>query len=388
MSDMKKLKIAEIITRLDRAGSPDIIRIICSSLNRSDYEIKLITGRTRYPTANTKKFLEEFKDNIIIVPWLRRGINPFFDSIALFSLYRILAKERFDIVHTHTAKAGALGRTAAYLAGNRRIIHMPHGHDFYGYFNPFISKLIILIERFLCRFTSKFVVLSKLEKRDLIEFGITDEEKIKIVPSGMDLEFKNIDRDKVRNKKRKFGFDAGQKIVGMVSRLEKVKGPGYFIEAAGKVVKEVKNARFLVVGEGSLRNKLENRVKELGLSDKVTFAGWREDVLDIISFLDILVQPSLNEAIGRVLLEAQGLGVPVIATKVGGIPEVVKDNITGILLPPQDTEKLVSAICKLLEDKERRVSMSKSAREWINGKFSAAKMMEEIESLYKEVATI
>lgn len=385
---MSKIKIAEIITRLDWGGSPDIIRILCQSLNRDKYEVKLIAGMTRYPTDKTRKFLEEFKDNFISVPCLRREINPFFDALALFKLCRILAKEEFDIVHTHTAKAGALGRLAAHFSGSRRIIHMPHGNNFYGYFNYFTSKLVILAERILSRYTSLFVALSNLEKRELIEYAVAPEEKIRVVNSGLDLEFKNIGQDDAFLRKRSFGFDSNQRVVGMVSRLEPIKGPEYFIESIPQIIKKSIDTAFLVVGEGSLRKKLEKRAKELGLKDRITFLGWREDILKIIAFLDILVQPSLNEAIGRVLLEAQGLGIPVVATSVGGIPEIVRDGVTGILVPPKDSERLAEAVSGLLLDEEKRSGMSRKSKEWVDEKFSAQRMLKDIDTIYQEIVSI
>ncbi|MDD5681671.1 MAG: glycosyltransferase family 4 protein [Candidatus Omnitrophica bacterium] len=384
---MKKIKVAEIITRMDWAGSPDIIRIICDSLTGDKYDVKLVIGQTRHPSAGTKEFLAKFKDNVIVIPFLRREINPFFDILAFFYLYRILTREKFDIVHTHTAKAGALGRLAARLAGNCRVVHMPHGHNFYGYFNPVGSKLVVLIERFLSRVTDKIVTLSELEKKDMVKFGVAKEGKIRTMLPGIALEFRNIGSGRNSSKKKEFGYGIDQKIVGMVSRLEPVKGPEYFIEAAAKVAKRIDNVRFLVVGEGSLRKRLESRAEEKGIGGKIVFAGWRDDALDIISFLEILVQPSLNEAIGRVLIEAQGLGIPVIATKVGGIPAVVRDNVTGILVPAGDTEKLTAAICDLLENTEKRLSMSAKSREWIDEKFSSETMASRIDSLYTEMVS-
>ncbi|MDD2689989.1 MAG: glycosyltransferase, partial [Candidatus Omnitrophica bacterium] len=151
---MQKIKIAQIITRLDWGGSADIIRILCESLPADKYEIKLIIGKTLHPADKTKSFLKKFKDNVIVVPWLKREISPLFDFLALFNLYLILIKEKFDIVHTHTAKAGALGRLAAHLAGNRKLIHMPHGNNCYGYFNFVVTRMVVWIERFLSKYTT------------------------------------------------------------------------------------------------------------------------------------------------------------------------------------------------------------------------------------------
>ncbi|MCM8796424.1 MAG: glycosyltransferase family 4 protein [Candidatus Omnitrophica bacterium] len=383
---MDRLKIAEVVTRMDWGGSPDIIMTICTALDKTRYDIKLIIGPTEHPSVSTKKFLEEFKNNLIVVPWLRRDINPWRDLFAFFRLYSIFRREKFYLVHTHTAKAGALARPAAYLAGTRRIIHMPHGHNFYGYFNPVTSRLLIFIERFLSRFTTKIVVLSESEKRDLVEFGVAEKSKIRGITSGLSLGPKDRDSDLRESKRMEFNLSSAQKIVGMVSRLEPVKGPSYFIRAVRGIAEENPQVKFIIVGDGSLRRRLERDVKRWGLNGRVIFTGWRDDVLDIISFLDILVQPSLNEAIGRVLIEAQGMGVPVVATRVGGIPEVVRENITGLLVPSRDSEKLKLAISSLLKNEKLRNAMSAAAREWVSERFSVKKMVSEIDSIYSEVA--
>ena len=381
----KRLKVAQVITRMDWAGSPDIVRIMCLNL-RSMYDVRLITGPGTHLSLKTKKFLEEFKDNVIIVPSLRRDINPVLDFIALIHLYRIFRKERFDLVHTNTAKAGILGRIAAFLAGTPRIIHMPHGHNFYGYFGPALSRLIIWLERFAAGFTDRLVVLTELEKNDYMSFGIKKSEDIEVVPSGLELEgFRALYGRDRNEKRRELGISPQEKIVGMVSRLETVKGPEYFIEAANSVAKKISGVRFFVVGEGSLSSGLKERSQQLGLKDKVVFLGWRDDALDIIFALDLLVQPSLNEAVGRVLLEAQGLGVPVIGTSVGGIPEIIKDGSTGFIVRPKDAEGLSRSICDLLENEEKRNMFSKEARMWVEERFSSDRMMEKIYFMYIDI---
>jgi glycosyltransferase involved in cell wall biosynthesis len=382
---MKRIKIAEVITRLDWAGSPDIVRIICESITPL-YKVKLITGPSSHLTSKTNLFLEKFKDNVIIVPSLKRNINPLWDCLALIKLYLLFRKERFDIVHTHTAKAGILGRIAAYIAGIPSIIHTPHGHNFYGYFGPIMSKFIVIMEKFVGRFTNKIIVLTELEKRDFLSFKVKNPVDIEVVPLGLELgEFSKLERISKEDKKREVGLAYNDRIVGMVSRLEPVKGPHYFIEAAAKVVNLFKQVMFLVVGEGSLRLKLETKAQELGLKDRIKFLGWRQDALEIISILDILVQPSLNEGVGMVLLEAQSLGVPVIATNVGGIPEVVKDGVTGILVPSQDANSIAKALNYLLGDEKEREGMGREAKRWVKDKFSSHKMIKEIAEIYEGV---
>ena len=152
------------------------------------------------------------------------------------------------------------------------------------------------------------------------------------------------------------------------------------------IVKKFSEAAFLIVGEGSLRSMLEARCRELRISQKVTLAGWREDVPEILSVLDVIVLPSLNEAVGRILIEAGAAGKPAVASHVGGIPEIIRDGETGILVPPQDAASLARAISSLLENPERRTAMGEAAKKWIDDKFSALRMAEKFAHLYRELA--
>ena len=382
-----RFKVAQVITRMEWGGSPDIVRIICTSLRENGYDVKLIMGPGKHFSGKTRAFLDGFKDRTVIIPSLRRNINPFLDFLALARLHAIFRREKFDIVHTHTAKAGMLGRIAAYLVGTPKIIHMPHGHNFYGYFGPFMSKSIVVLERFVARFTDKIVVLTKLEKKDFLDFEVKGSEDIDIIPSGLELnDFHGVDNGEKEWKRNQLGLNSFEKVVGMVSRLEGVKGPEYFIEAAKEVAERINNVKFLIVGEGSLRSSLERQTEKLELEGKIKFLGWREDALEIITVLDILVQPSLNEAVGRVLLEAQVSGVPVVATGVGGIPEVVREGITGIIVSPRDSNALADAVCNLLEDEKKRKEMSGEARKWVRDKFSSVKMMEEVLRIYRSIS--
>jgi len=383
---MKKIKVAEVITRLDWGGSPDIVRIILQGLNPDIYESKLIFGLTKNPSKKTSDFLRDFKKNVVVIPELKREVSPFTDLMALIKLYFLFRRERFDIVHTHTAKAGVLGRLAAYLARVPAIIHTPHGHNFYGYFPQVMSKVIILIERFIGCFTDKIIALTELERKDLLRFKVVGQERIILIPQGIDLKL-NGDMAKKRDEIRKeFNIKPEDLLVGMVGRLEPVKGPGYFVEAAKDVARDFSNVRFLLAGEGSLHKKLIRQTQRLGLTEKFIFTGWRQDALDIIRALDILVLPSLNEAVGIVLIEAGVFSVPVVATRVGGIPEIVQDNQTGILVNPKDARGLSAAIKLLLKDETKRRQMGLAAQAWIKGRFSAEEMIKNIQGLYTDVS--
>ena len=383
---MRKIKVAQVITRMNWGGSPDLVRIFCQSLQREGFEVTLITGPSPSPSSKTANFLDEFKEHTCFIPQLKRNISPFYDVIAFFRLLFLFSRERFDVVHANTSKAGFLARIAAFCAQTPCIIYMPHGHVFYGYFNPFISRILLFLEKIAAKVTDKIICLTKLEKRDFLRLGVTVEDKIDIIPSGLELgDFFLIDKTSKEELRHTHDLDAGVRIVGMVSRLEPVKGARVFIEAARRVREERNDVLFIIVGEGSLSLELKARVEECGFGDRVLFLGWREDALELIACMDILVQPSLNEAIGRVLLEAQMLGVPVIATNVGGIPEVIQNNLTGMIVEPKDPVGLARMILKLLESDSMRNSLSEEARKLVREKFSSEEMMRRLINTYNVV---
>ncbi|MFA6216176.1 MAG: glycosyltransferase [Candidatus Omnitrophota bacterium] len=380
-----RIKVAHVITRLDWGGSPDIVRIICTHLDPAVYDVRLIMGETLHPCARTQAFLMDFTGRIKIVPHLKREIDLMHDLRAFMQLYFLFRRERFDIVHTHTAKAGALARMAAFLSGQPVIVHTPHGHNFYGYFSKAVSYGIVLVEKFLSCFTDRIIALTELEKRDLITYGVASADKVTVIYQGLELSRYAGASSNTGALRDAFGIGRDERVIGMVGRLEPIKGPEYFIEAAAEIAAKNSRIKFIIAGEGSLKEKLQNRVLELGIKDKVIFLGWREDVPEIISLLDVLVLPSLNEAVGMVLLEAGAAGVAVVATKVGGVPEMVHDNQTGILVPAHNPASLAGAVNDLLADPRKRLEMGKAAQAWVQGRFKAEDMAGNLSILYQEL---
>jgi len=382
----RKTKIAEVITRLDWSGAPDIVETILSYLEPSAYDLTLIYGPTRYPSEKTKEFLKKFSGRVIFIPHLKREVSLIEDLWALMHLYFIFIRERFDIIHTHTAKAGFIGRIAAKLAAIPLILHTPHGHDFYGYFGSLGSSLVIMLERLAAKFCDRIIVFTNIEKSDMLKYNICRASKIEVIHSGLDFsKFESLNIDMAK-KRAELHLRPEDLVVGMVGRLEGIKGFEYFIDSAAIISREIPQARFLVVGEGSLHGELASRARKLNIGDKVFFAGWREDIPEILSILDILVLASLNEAVGRVILEAGAVGKPAVATEVGGIPEILKDNETGILVPPKDSSRIAQAVTGLLKDKARREAMGRSAKEWVRNNFNDRNMVEKLDGIYKEAA--
>ena len=381
----KKIKIAHVITRLDWSGAPDIIEIIYSYLDPSVYDFTLIYGLTRYTSENTVEFLKKINERVIFIPQLKREVSLIEDLRVLMRLHSIFRREKFDIVHTHTAKAGFIGRIAARLAAIPLVLHTPHGHDFYGYFGALGSRLIIMLERFAALFADRIIVFTDIEKADMVKYRVCGASKILAIHSGLD--FSIFERLKVDVVKKRAEFSLGPEdlVVGMVGRLESIKGFEYFIDSAAIVSRQIPRARFLIVGEGSLHNELAARARGLNIGDKVFFAGWREDVPEILSVLDVLALASLNEAVGRVLLEAGAVGKPAVATEVGGVPEIIRNNETGILVPPRDPAAMARALIALLKDEAKRGEMGRAAKEWVRGNFNDRSMVEKLDEIYKGV---
>jgi glycosyltransferase involved in cell wall biosynthesis len=291
-------------------------------------------------------------------------------------------------VHTHTAKAGALGRLAARLAGVKVIVHSPHGHNLYGYFKPALTRRIIKVEQYLSRFTDRIIAATQLEKKDYLEFSIGRSSTIDVIYAGIDLDRYKTDPLMKDNLKGALGIPQGLSVVGMIGRLEQVKGPGYFVDAAMNIARLREDVCFVLIGDGSLRKGLEDAVAAKGFKGRIIFAGWREDIGNMLTMLDIMVLPSLNEAVGLVLIEAQSQGIPVIASNVGGIPETIKENETGFLVQAGHSDKLAQAILFLLDHPDKRLSMGAAAREWIASRFRAQDMTERISGLYDELVRI
>ncbi len=370
----KPIRITHIITRMDRGGAPDIVRLLTEKLDPGRFEATLIYGMTRQPSEATSRFLAAQGQRARMVATLRRAVNPLFDIPAFFVLLRTLKRAHVDVVHAHTAKAGVLGRIAARLAGVPAVVYSPHGHDFYGYFGRAGSLLVVWAERFAARFCDRIHVLTHLEKDEMLERRICPAEKVRVIASGVSLDSGVVEQG-----------DAPALCVGFVGRLESVKGPDYFVDAAAAVIRQLPEARFLVVGDGSLRTALEERTRTLGLHGRLRFAGWVEDIDAIFGQIDVLVVSSRNEAVGRVILEAAARGIPSVATRVGGIPEVVRDKETGLLVGPGDVGGLAAGVLCLLKDEALRRKMGARASAWVRQEHGESKMIAEFERLYSEL---
>ncbi|MBC8392141.1 MAG: glycosyltransferase family 4 protein [Deltaproteobacteria bacterium] len=384
-----KNKSIHIIARLDMGGSAQNTLLTCSGLAEK-YELMLahglslesnMTDQEKWIVEKQIKNAERCGVKVISLPSLVRRIDPLQDLKAFFFLLKLFITEKPDIVHTHSSKAGILGRWAAKIAGAPTIVHTTHGHVFYGHFGPLTSRFFLLIERISARFTDRMVALTEGEKNDYIAFSLTRARKIVTIHSGVDIDRFVQARIDDKEKKKSLGLKPNSIVVGTVGWLLPIKGPMILLKAMEIVWQSNSDVQLVFVGKGDLENELRAELRRMGNQDRTLLLGWRDDIPEIMQILDIFVLPSLNEGMGRVLVEAMAVAKPVVASRVGGIPDLVKHGKNGFLVEPGDAEGLSQAILTLLNDELMRREFGKNGRA-IAPDFSLERMIEKIDSLY------
>ncbi len=317
------------------------------------------------------------------IPMLTREVHPVKDFLALQQLVRLFRQFRPSIVHTHTSKAGVLGRIAAMLTGVPVIIHTPHGHVFYGHFGPLTSWVFLSTERWLAKWTTRLIGLTESERLEHLERGVGTAEAFDVAPSGIDLEPFRSWVGVRGHRPSGFSCQPDALVVGSVGWLTSVKGHKILLEAVGRLRTRFPQLHILMVGRGELEGELRALGHHLGLEGTLTFLGERQDVPECLAAMDIFVLPSLNEGMGRALIEAMAAGRPVIASEVGGIPAVVRHRETGVLVRPGNIEDLEHALLEYIQRPDWRKEIGARASESIGERFSTAYMVGAIESTYE-----
>jgi glycosyltransferase involved in cell wall biosynthesis len=384
--------VIHVITQLDRGGSARNTVLTVLGHDRDRFRVGLVYGQSAEKSeAGATQLATDLNElgqagvALFEEPCLIREVRPFRDVRAMIGLWRVFHGERPDIVHTHTSKAGAVGRVAAWLAGVPIVIHTPHGHVFYGYYGQVVSGIIRLVERALARVTDRIVTLTDRGAREHVQYRIADPGKFATIPSGITLSaFRSVLVDPTV-KRKELGLPAEGPVIGTVGRLVPIKGHEWLLKAAPRVLAEFPRATFVFLGEGPLLGRLQQVAGELGISGRVMFLGARQDVPECLAAFDLFAFPSLNEGMGRALIEAMAVGLPAVATRVGGIPDVVTDGETGILVPPQDAAALADALLTMLRDPARRQAYGQAARRSMDERFDVESMVRALDRLYDAV---
>jgi len=391
---VKKIRVIRIIARLNIGGPAIHVVLLTAGLNQEKFETLLLSGAISPAEGDMSYYAASKNVKPLCISHLKRELSLWDDIAATFQIYRIINRERPDIIHTHTAKAGTLGRAAGAVYNishpwrkKIRLIHTFHGHVFRGYFSPFKTKLFILIERFIALFTDILVTLSDSLKEELVSFRITRPDKIRVIPLGFELdEFLRIP---LRQRETAN--------IGIIGRLAAVKNHKLFLRAA----KELVNARppaglkFRIIGDGELGEELREYAKSIGLSGLVEFSGWQKEIAGVYSGLDIIALTSINEGTPVSLIEAMASGLPVVATDAGGVRDLLGDcrgpaeegyNICerGVIVRSFAPTAFSRAMLRLIEDPRLSASISGSARDFARKRFSKERLFRDIENLYLE----
>lgn len=356
--------------------------VLTAGLAGRGYETRLLVGHEGEREGDLHDLAQKSGVRCIRVEGLGREVRPWSDLLVLGRLYRVMREFRPTVVHTHTAKAGFVGRIAARLARVPVVVHTFHGHVLRGYFGPLKTALYRGLERLLARWSDVLIAVSDAVKHDLVTLGVARADKIRVIPLGLPLErlAEPLPRGSLRTPAR---VPDDAPLIGIVGRLVPIKDIRTFLEAAALVRRETPGAYFAIVGDGELRSELEAHAAALELGDAVHFHGWRSDMAPVYGDLDVVVNCSQNEGTPVALIEALAAGRPVVATRVGGTPDLLGDGARGTLVPPGDPRALAEAIVTTL-----RCPMperAEAARQYVLARHSVTRLLSDVDGLYREL---
>jgi glycosyltransferase involved in cell wall biosynthesis len=379
---MGPVRVCHVITRLDLGGAQENTLYTVAHLG-APFRPSLVCGEGGILDEEARRIPGV---NVTFVPSLVRDIRPHRDLAALRRLARILRRDRPAIVHTHSSKAGILGRLAARLAGVPIAIHTIHGFGFHEGQPAALRSLLVGLERAVAPLTTHFIVVSRANLEEGAALGIVPRGRATLIRSGVRIaEFEAAARDPAlrdgRGLRRELGLPDGVPLIGMVACLKPQKSPLDFVEVAARVAAAEQRAVFVLAGDGELRARVEARARALGLDGRLHLLGWRRDIPRIMAALDVLVLTSLWEGLPRVIPEAIAAGVPVVATAIDGTADVLRDGETGLVRPARDVEGLAAGVGRLLRDRPFARALAARARS-ILPEFDIDVMVRSQESLY------
>jgi len=386
---MKKIKVLHIITHLGFGGAQDNTLLTVKGHSRDRFEVHLATGQDYTDWAARG---QAYADEFFNFPDLRRAVQPQGDVRALNQITDFLRQQKYDIVHTHSAKAGTLGRIAARRAKVPVIVHTFHSFGWQvartahtrplQVFTSAAKKwFYVLIERYVASLSDGLITVSELNKQEAIKLNLAPAEKFTTIYSGIDLNRFEVNADRIKTC-RSLALSPEQPIIGTIGRLSTQKAPLDFVTAAKTVLHQKPDVQFIMVGDGPLASEVHQAI---GDEQRIKVYGYRDDVPEIMSVLDVFALSSLWEGLGRAMTEAMIMGVPVAATAVDGVPELVTHQQTGLLSPPGDPLRLADNIIWLLDHPEEGQKMKQSARNRVVPTFSAERMVQQIETLYERL---
>jgi glycosyltransferase involved in cell wall biosynthesis len=404
-SSVERIRVIRVIDRLNTGGPAKHVTWLTAGLDAEEFETTLITGVVPAGEGDMSYFARAAGVEPVVIKELSREVS-LGDMVVIFKLVRELLRVKPQVVHTHKAKAGAVGRVAALIykwltpsALRLRprqclIVHTYHGHIFHSYYGAVKTRVFMAIERALARLCTDRIIAVSRQQRDEIclKFKVGRFEQFEVIPLGIDFDEVNARRGRLREE---IGMSADEPLVGIVGRLCEVKNQAMCIESAAKLKEEGTDARLAIVGDGHLRERLESLVRESGLADRVTFTGFRDDAVALYADFDIAALTSLNEGTPLTLIEAMGCGCAVASTEVGGVVDLMGerredgDGFTiwdhGVTAPSRNVEAFAEALKYLIKRPELRREMGARGRAFVWSHLSKERLTGDTENLYRRM---
>jgi glycosyltransferase involved in cell wall biosynthesis len=379
-----RIRVLRVIARMNLGGPAHHVALLSSQLDPDRYETLLVTGAVGQGEEEHTDL-----DGVTIrrLDSLGPDIRPLQDIRALVALIRLVRSYRPDLVHTHTAKAGMLGRVAALFAPGDRplIVHTYHGHVLHGYFVSIVTATFRVLERLLARVTDRLIAVSTATADELAALRIAPRSKFTVIPLGLKLEpFLNLDPDPDSELRAEFGADGDDVLFTFTGRLVPIKRPDRMLRAIATARGEGAPVRVAVVGDGEIRPEMERLAGELGCAESIRFLGYRRDLARVAAASDAALLTSDNEGTPVALIEAAAAGRPAVATDVGGVADIVAEGC-GLLAPVGDVRTIAANIALLAGDRTGRRQMGERAREHVRDRYGAARLLGDIDALYLEL---
>lgn len=381
----ERIRVLHVTSRLNVGGLARLVLTVCDRLDRSRFEPLLATGRVSEAEGDMLQVESDSGRDVRFIRQLGRNPSPVHDFAALRALHQLIREFRPAVVHTHAAKAGALGRMAAAAAGVPVRVHSYHGHVFSGYFSPFVSTAIVNVERGLARITTAIVVPGESQAREIIEkYRIARRTKVHVIPYGIDTDryaALPLDRQAARFQ---FGLPPTARVIGAVGRMAVVKNHSLLIDAFERVAADpaCADVHLLIVGGGECRPEIENRVGRSRARSRIHLAGWVKDLRDAYTAIDVLALTSLNEGMPVAVMEAMASNLPVVCTPAGGVVDLITPDDDGIVVRGWDPEEFSAALTALLADDDRMHRIGARARARVTATHSDAIHVHRLEEFY------
>ena len=365
-------------------GAQENTLLTASGLDKHHWAVHILCGQQTGPEGSLHDDVRAADIPLFIEPALVRNVHPWKDFLAFARLIRFIRRGNYHVVHTHSSKAGMLGRWAAWWAGVPVIIHTVHGWGFHNHQPAWLRTLYILLERFTARVTRRVIVVANRDREKGLQQRIGTRKNYTTIRSAIQVESFAHPTHTREEFREEWTIPSATLVVGTVIRLAPQKNPLAFVDLARDIALQRPDTTFVMVGDGPLRSQVEADIKTLPQPERFIMTGLRRDIANVMHGLDVLALTSRWEGLPRVVPQAMAAGVPVVATSVGGCAEAITDSVTGFLVPPERSDLMVAKVLEILNNPEQAQHMSKEAYKVVLQEFTLQKMVQDIENVYKK----